>query len=228
MFHQKDGKFTSRRRNDEGAEDWMITYGDMVTLLLAFFVLLASISKVDLVLFEQVQAGLAEGLGAEARERPIETLKKELADTIETMQVEDVVGLGEDSRGITIEFASTAFFAPGSAELNPAALPILTRVAATLMGERYVGFQIEVQGHTDDTPISTEKYPSNWELSSARASSVVRFFADQGIYTPRMSAIGLADVAPKVPNRDPFGEPLPNNQEINRRVVVRVSPALTY
>lgn len=227
MFHQNSNKFKPRRE-EGGSEDWMVTFADMVTLLLAFFVLLASISKVDLVLFEQVQAGLAEGLGAEAKERPIETLKKELAETVESMQVEDVVGLGEDSRGVTIEFASAGFFEPGSAELNPAALPILTRVAATLMGERYVGFQIEVQGHTDDTPISTERFPSNWELSAARAASVVRFFGKQGIHPPRMSAIGLADVAPKVPNRDPFGEPLPNNQEINRRVVVRVSPALTY
>jgi chemotaxis protein MotB len=73
-------------------------------------------------------------------------------------------------------------------------------------------------------PIQTQLFPSNWELSAARATAVVRLFSDAKVNPARMKAIGYADVMPKVPNRDPNGNPLPANQSINRRVVVKVMP----
>jgi chemotaxis protein MotB len=216
-------KLTPPKPKDE-SEDWMTTFADMTTLLLAFFVLLASISKVDVVLFEQVKAGMAEGIGRRKVETPVESLKEDVAEVVKSLKVEDKVGIGTDNQGVTLEFAAGSFFAPGSAQFNEEAEPILSKLAATIGADRYTGFQIEVQGHTDDTPINTPQFPSNWELSAARASSVIRYFLEVGIDPARMKAIGFADTSPKVPNRGPTGEPIEANQEINRRVVVRIYP----
>ncbi len=206
-------------------EDWMATFSDMTTLLLAFFILLASISKVDMALFEQVQAGMAKGVGKRDIETPIENLKQEIKEILVQMNVDDTSSIGSDTSGVIIEFASSSFFDPGSANLRQDALPILRRVADTLNADLYKNFQIEVQGHTDDTPIHTPQFPSNWELSAARATGVVRHFLDMQMTPARLRAVGMADVAPKVPNLDPFGNPLPANREINRRIVIRVNPS---
>lgn len=222
MINNMGSRF--QRKKQEADEDWMTTFADMVTLLLTFFIMLVSISKVDVVLFEQVKAGVAKGIGNRDEVRPIQLLKIDVQDAVQAMKLEDVVAVGTDDQGLTIEFASSAFYEPGSAEIREEAIEPLTRIAATIGAERYRGFQVEVQGHTDDTGISTQIFPSNWELSAARATRVVRFFADTGIAPERMEAIGYADTRPKVPNRDAYGEPLPANQEVNRRVVVRVYP----
>lgn len=222
MINNGNNRF--QRKKQEADEDWMTTFADMVTLLLTFFIMLVSISKVDVVLFEQVKAGVAKGIGNRDTVRPIQLLKIDVQDAVQAMKLEDVVAVGTDDQGLTIEFASSAFYEPGSAEIREEAIPALQRIAATIAAERYTGFQIEVQGHTDDTGIATEIFPSNWELSASRATRVVRFFADTGITPERMEAIGYADTRPKVPNRDAYGDPLPANQDINRRVVVRVYP----
>ncbi len=218
-----DPRFQPKKK-EENDEAWMTTFADMVTLLLAFFIMLAAISKVDVVLYEQVKAGMAQGIGKREVTTPVQMLKREMEETVKALKVDDVVAIGTDAQGITIEFASSAFYEPGSAEIREEAIPILNRIGATINADRYTGFLVEVQGHTDDVPISTPNFPSNWELSSARASRVVRFFESIEIESARMKAIGYADTAPKVPNRDAYGDPLPQNQEINRRVVVRLNP----
>ena len=83
-------------------------------------------------------------------------------------------------------------------------------------------YSIDIEGHTDDAPISTPQFPSNWELSSARASAVARFLIGRGIKPERISVIGYADTKPKVPNRNAAGNPIPENRQENRRVMVRV------
>lgn len=212
------------RRTPPPDDDWMTTFSDMVTLLLGFFILLASISKVDMAMFEQVQAGMAKGVGKRDIETPLENLKREVKEILVEMNVDETSSIGSDSSGVIIEFASSSFFDPGSATLRESAQPILSRVAETLNADIYKTFQVEVQGHTDDTPIRTPQFPSNWELSAARATGVVRYFLEQKMAPARLRAVGLADVAPKVPNLDPFGNPLPQNREINRRIVIRVNP----
>ncbi|MGD9639384.1 MAG: flagellar motor protein MotB [Alphaproteobacteria bacterium] len=205
-------------------EEWMSTYGDMVTLLMCFFVLLASSSKVDIVLFEQIRAGMAKGIGDRDVVRPVELIMVDLADDIKSMKIGEGISLGSDHQGVVMEFASASFFDSGSAEIKQEALPILNKIASTLKAERYRIFKYIVEGHTDDQDINTEMYPSNWELSSARASSFVRFFLSKNIEPTRLKAVGLADTMPKVPNRDAYGEPIPHNMELNRRVIVRIEP----
>ena len=99
------------------------------------------------------------------------------------------------------------------------------RIAATLQSERYNKFIFNIEGHTSDEHFSSAQYPSNWELSSARAASVARFLESRGINRVRLRTAGLYDVSPKYPNRDPFGEPIPQNRIKNRRVVIHVEPS---
>jgi chemotaxis protein MotB len=121
-----------------------------------------------------------------------------------------------------LELASNAFYLPGSAILRPEARPILDRVAETLDAPLYSKFLIAIEGHTDDSPISNEKFASNWELSAARATNIVRLFEARNIPVRRMRAVAFADTQPKVPNRDSTGAALPENQAKNRRVIVRI------
>lgn len=206
-------------------EDWMTTYGDMVTLLLCFFVMMLSVSKPDVAKYEQIQAGLNEGIGKKVIQRPIEMLMVELADDIQSMDVEDKVALGSDSQGVVLEFSGNLFFNQGSAELRPDAIPALKRMAATLQSDRYKSFNFSIEGHTSDEKIPNEKYPNNWELSSARASAVAAFLQERGINQVRLKATGLSDVSPKYPNLDPFGEAIPENRIKNRRVVIHIEPS---
>lgn len=213
-----------RKTSPPAEEEWLLTYADMVTLLLAFFVMLASISKVDMVMFEKVQAGLAREIGKREARKPLQELKDTLHRTVKEAGVEDKVGIGSDDDGIMVEFAAAPYYPAGSAELLPEARPGLLKVAETLSHPLYEGFRVEVQGHTDDSPIRTAQFPSNWELSAARATAVVRLFAEAGIAPTRMAAIGYADVIPKAPNRDRDGLPIAENQAMNRRIVVRIYP----
>jgi chemotaxis protein MotB len=122
----------------------------------------------------------------------------------------------------TIQISSNAFFAPGSATLSDSGKTVLAEVAARLKSPSYDGYQITVEGHTDDEPVHGGNFPSNWELSTARAAAVVRCFIDSGIPAFRLRAAGYADTFPTVPNRDASGRPLRDNQARNRRVVIRL------
>lgn len=205
-------------------ESWMATFADMVTLILVFFILLLSMSKLDSAKYEEVSAGITKSLSDRKVETPIEDLRQTIRDNMKGTKLDDAIAIGKDSAGVSLEMAAASFYELASADFKPEAMDTLIQLADTIKAERFDGFQIAVEGHTDDTPIRTEKYPSNWELSAARAARVIRLFEDQGINPSRMRAVGLADTAPKVPNRGPYGDPLPQNQEINRRVVVRLQP----
>ncbi len=206
-------------------EDWMFTYGDMVTLLLCFFVMMASVSKPDLALFEQIQVSMNDALGNKDNERPLQLMKADLEDDIKSTDISDKLSLGSDAQGLVLEMDGATFFDQGSAQLSPTAVAFLKRVAATLLSERYKNFKFSVEGHTSDEAFSNAMFASNWELSAARAAAVVRFLESRGIPRVRMQAVGLYDVAPKYPNLDPYGEPIPNNRRKNRRVVIHIEPS---
>jgi chemotaxis protein MotB len=125
-------------------------------------------------------------------------------------------------RIIVLQVSSTAFFDSGSALLSDSGRAILQGVAVDLGSEKYLGYQVTVEGHTDDTPISTAQFPSNWELSTSRAAAVVRYLLDQGLPAPMLRAAGYADSFPIAPNRDAAGRPVPENQARNRRVVIKL------
>ena len=113
------------------------------------------------------------------------------------------------------------FFKLGSAELTSEALRILDKLATPLTEAHY---KLTIEGHSDNLPIKSAQFPSNWELSSARASSVARYFIAQGFPKDSIQVMGLADTQPLAPNEDKKGKSIKANQSKNRRVVILVRP----
>lgn len=207
----------------EEREDWLLSYADMITLLLAFFVLMLSISKFDATKAEKVTGGLSKEIGGHDVVQPIDTLKAEAQQQAKALKLDDSqVSISTDDRGLVLELDGGTFFEPNSADLKPAQVAALTKMGQMLLSPKYADFQIEVDGHTDDTPVATQQYPSNWELSAARAATVARLLARLGVAPTRLEVVGYGDTRPKVPNRDSQGRPLSVNQAINRRVTLHV------
>lgn len=219
-----------REREKRGAPAWMTTYGDMVTLLLTFFVLLYSFSSLDVQKFKEVIAAFRGTLGVLDGGRTItdvpavnnapldvdaalDRTSKEIQQIEELYkQLQGLIGRGElpgsvelirEERGLVIRFADRTFFDLGKAELRPDARRILKRVGSFLRG---LPNHVRVEGHTDSLPINTEKFPSNWELSTARATNVIRFLIEEeGLDPARLSAAGYGEYRPVASNATPEG-----------------------
>ena len=224
-------------------ESWMATYGDAVTLLMAFFVLLMSFAKVDLEVFDAVSNGIGEHMAKEDRKSEKDHLTKAMKIMMVSEGAEQVAKIATDSEGsLTIELDTGAFFKPGSAELAEQAYPFMKALYEELASPLYKQFNINVEGHTDDEPMNSIRYPSNWELSSNRAATVVRFVISEskndtrmdtngqkyGVEENRLRATGYAHTQPKVPNRDASGVPIRENMITNRRVVIRINKKTNF
>jgi chemotaxis protein MotB len=162
-----------------------------------------------------------------AAEPPIEAAtappEKSLIDVINGLKAANNASIEQrGDRITTVDISSATFFDLGSATLNVSGQNVLQNVASRLQAEAYMDYLITVEGHTDDIPIRTPQFPSNWELSTARASAVVHYFLEQGIAPQRLRAAGYADTFPKLPNRDINGFAIPENQAQNRRVVIKL------
>lgn len=240
-------KYRHRHKRDDPAQhadDWLMTYADLITLLLCFFAIFLSVSipkeniKDKQLTRPAEQAGKAPDVlegnlplhGTPRAAAPTVALTEELAQELSrtldeaaptAAKVEHKVEQQGD-RITTVEMSSAAFFDSGSATLNPDGANILKDMAASFAQEKYQDYLITVEGHTDDNPIGTPQFPSNWELSTARAAAVVKFFIGEGISPQKLRAAGYADTFPKLPNRDMAGLPLPENQAQNRRVVIKL------
>ncbi len=205
------------------SEEWMLTYGDTITLLMSFFLLLISISKVDPLLFEQVKKGLRSEIAKEKEVKtPLAEIKHDLDSLLETERKEKKVSVDLNYKGIVMEFASSAFYQAGKADINAGAKKIIDKVATALKNITYFKFSVDIEGHTDNVPIHTLRFPSNWELSVSRATNIVKYMIDQGLESDRLKAAGYADTKPKKPNIDEQGRPIPENQATNRRIVIRI------
>lgn len=143
----------------------------------------------------------------------MQNLAKNLNASMATFVKNGQMNVSQTGRGVELEINASALFKQGEAEIEPEALKTLADAAKVLVEN---DFAIEVEGHTDNLPISTPKFPSNWELSSARASSVVRLFIDQGIPAKRLKAVGSADNQPVESNDTAEG------RARNRRVTITV------
>jgi len=203
-------------------ESWLATYADAITLLMAFFVMLLTFAEYDIPAFEEAAQAIAENVGNREQISTTQELKLEIQDVVFEMQADQVVEVAQDKKGIVIELASRAFFKPGSAQLRQAAIPVLQKMSTMLTAPKFACYNVEVEGHTDDIPIKTKAFPSNWELSAARASRVVRYFVEQKMQSFRLLAVGRAETIPKVPNRDASGKPIKENQTTNRRIELHV------
>lgn len=230
------------RRRHGDVDDWLMTYADMITLLLCFFAVFLSVSVPKKDMFEKARDEVMHQFGPsddlEGR-FPAQTAIRRFSEEEENMgynAMPSIVDEYESKRGsegsfkkrggdriVTMEMNSAAFFASGSATLSEEGKNILLGVLTnTIRSEKYRDYVVTVEGHTDDNPISTPQFPSNWELSTARASAVVKYFLEQGLSPSRLRASGYADTFPKVANRDDSGEPIPANQAQNRRVIIKL------
>ena len=122
----------------------------------------------------------------------------------------------------TIEISSATLFESGSVTLRESGKKLLQSSVSDLESDRFKDYRITVEGHTDDAPIRTAQFDSNWELSTARAGAVVHFLCDQGVSARRLRAAGYADTSPVAPNRDTNGNAIPENQAKNRRVTIKL------
>lgn len=211
-------------QHDEDMDAWLITFADMVTLLLCFFILLFALAVPEGTKLEKLSEALKkEGFYNDAGviSDPYETMKKDLSLALGASGYDAFVEVNQTGKDtVELELASSSFFDRGSAKFSVQGVPMLEMLAAKIVPMAKEAITIEVEGHTDDAPIATEKFPSNWELSAARASNVVRFLVAKGFPAEKLRAVGMGDAHPKAPNRDATGNPIPANQDLNRRVVI--------
>lgn len=213
-----------KHKGDDDGDDWLMTYSDAVTLLMTFLVLLLSVSSIDQSKYDQVVEAIKEG-GLDSSEQfvsPFEVLKTELDEITDKHEMNENMTVTRQPKGVTIELASSSLYRVGSADIQPASLAALSDVAESIKNFNYENYQVEIEGHTDNVAIHTRQFPSNWELSVHRATNIVQHFLKEGVDSQRMKAAGYADTKPKAPNIDDAGSAIPENQAINRRVIIHV------
>jgi len=214
-------------QREEEQEAWLITYLDMLTLLLVMLVIMLALAgkgegqQSEPSMVEATQQSAGDQLVAlQPSASPIPSivpLPAPAADTQQddTSEAKPDLALGDDIEvivndgSISFRISSEILFGSGRAELEDAGLDVIDRLVPTLAAG---GHRIIVEGHTDNLPIQTERFPSNWELSASRASSVVRYLQLAGIESTRLSATGYADTRPLADNGDEQG------RASNRRV----------
>ena len=212
-----------------GGEDWLATYADAITLLMAFFVMILHFKDYDAPSRERAAEAIRDSMGIVSENAPLsyeESLFNMLNNAIHIVESAGIpkenYSIEFDSDGIVMEFLGKTLFAPGSVKLTKESEDFVLQIGEELNSEQFKLFYIDVEGHTDDIPIKSKYYPSNWELSAARAAAVVSKFITTGIDPIRMKASGYADTKPKFPNRDMFNEPIVENMMANRRVIIRL------
>ncbi len=157
--------------------------------------------------------GIKADQNQRAKKEQMRNMAKEINDALAPLVKEGQVRITEGALGITVDINASVLFAPGDARLGTAAVQALNAVARILAP---TDFPIIVEGHTDNTPIATTQFPSNWELSGMRASSVVRLFVDNGVDPRRLTATGYADQRPVDDNATVEG------RARNRRVAITI------
>lgn len=213
----------------------MTTYSDMVTLVLCFFVLLYTFSTLDVLKFQQALVSLQgalgilpggqtvtaepfqhQGSGAHQRLIFVPDVAQMEAVQLEIEQVLDEVGMADavitriEERGLVVRFTDSALFDSGRADIRPDSRLVLDRVSEVI---GRIPNQVRIEGHTDNRPINTLRFPTNWELSTARATAVIRHFIERhGLDPERLSAAGYGEYRPIADNATPEG------RQQNRRV----------
>lgn len=207
--------FDSRELQEESQQDelWLISYADMLTLLIGFFVLIIASVPLKRAQFERIAAALTG-----AHQAPLEDLRDKVDALIaRTPQLKDRVRTRDDAEGLGIEFKDALLFDSGSARLRDDAQPAIAEIAR-LLGE-LPARPVTIEGHTDEVPISTAVFHSNWELSSQRAINVLQALHANGVARERMSARAYADTRPLPGTLEQVVE---QRRASNRRVVIRV------
>lgn len=223
---------------EDNHERWLVSYADFITLLFAFFVVMYAISSLNVGKYKVFSNSLVNAFHssntpidfdtptplidkrqiAMRREKDrLTKIARDLKKILAPLVQEGKVRVIQNSKGVSVEINASVLFAPGEARLSQESDQALKVVAVLLQADTH---DIQVEGHTDNVPIKTPQFASNWELSSARASSVVRLFIESGIDEKRLTAIGHAANI-EVANNDS-----PEGRARNRRVAVTILSGL--
>lgn len=232
-----------KQKCEAGAPKWMTTFSDLMSLLMCFFVLLLSFSEMDVARFKEVAGSLRDAFGVQRKEVvfdlpkgisvvatefpakfTVEELLERIKAAVKLEMIKGEIQIESLKDRVVLRFKDEVLFPKGSAELTPRAKQVLYKVGEVL--ELFDG-EIVVAGHTDDTPIRNSRYRSNWELSAARAVSVVEFFLKHKFVLPRqLAAVGYGPSRPLYPNDTE------EHRAANRRVEIillqRKTPLLEY
>ncbi|MBD3289397.1 OmpA family protein [candidate division KSB1 bacterium] len=201
------------RSDPEEKSQWLLSYSDMVTLLLCFFALFFAISRVDTVKYEMITEYFNR-----SSKMPLHELEKQMEALVTKHDLDNEVDVKLTQEGLELDFQDKILFDSGMAELKRDAFPILKSIANILRSPAVRQRKIQVAGHTDTVPIHRDSiYPSNWELSSARASRVIRYFLAHKFEKERFEAIGYADTKLRV--KESVSE---KGLAVNRRVVLLI------
>ena len=171
---------------------WLMTYADMMTLLFAFFVLLYSMSSPDPVKMSQIQDAMDEQSSLKSQSE----IKEEFEEIIENMNIEKSTNVISDPRGVAIEMDGDICFGSGSTNIKSTLKTILNEASKKILINEKDYRMVIIEGHTDSDKIPKKLqkiYPTNWELSAARASNVVNYLISQGVNSGRLQASGYAD-----------------------------------
>jgi chemotaxis protein MotB len=186
-----------------GTDRWMVSYADFVTLLFAFFTTLYAASTMSSETLAPIATSLEQAFdrpdaAGTARRTEGDELYQRLSLALGDAIADNRLELIRDTRGLVVSLPDAATFGVGSADVTPEARALVTTVGDAV---RASPVSIRVEGHTDNVPIRTSRYESNWELSTARAASVVAFLIeDVGLEASRMSAAGYGEFHPRGPN----------------------------
>ena len=238
-----------REEDHDNHERWIVSYADFITLLFAFFVVMYALSSVNegkyrvlsdsmVTAFRnvnintssqiplmtippiQIQKSTAVRAQEAARQKQRDKMRNVAKDIMEVMAPlieQGKVRVIETSRGVSIEINDSILFSPGQALLQPPLVKAMQGIAEVLAP---TDFPVIIEGHTDNVPIRNAQFPSNWELSAVRATTVLRLFADAGVAAERLTAIGYADTRPVEPNL------LADGRARNRRVTILIESAM--
>ena len=165
---------------------------------------------------EKAKEAAKEAVRQKQRDK-MRNVAKDILDVMAPLIATGKVRVLETSRGVTIEINDSILFSPGQALLQPTLVKAMSTIAVVLAAS---DFPITIEGHTDNIPISTTQFPSNWELSAVRATTVLRLFNDAGVAAERLTAIGYADTRPVEPNI------LADGRARNRRVSILIDSAI--
>jgi len=218
MTARTDGAATADRDDDEaeGAHSgrWLISYADLITTLMVLFLALYVLQLAKYNALDARYQTLARHAGGAASAVVPERAPAWLA-LLDKLKANGRISLVKAPHGVEIGIDAKILFNVGDARLLPDSSPVLNQIAQAL-SEHATG-DILVEGHTDNVPIANAKYESNWELSSARAGSVVRYLTERGVAPHRLAAIGRADTQPLVTGDDAAA------RARNRRVTIFVA-----
>ncbi len=202
---------------------WITTFTDLTLLLLGFVVLWHATGKIavpaPLPPVKLVQAPIAPSavalVEAQFRAEAWQSVRNDLTDFVAGAGLQNDVDIESTHDEILFSLRDSVPFASGKADLRPRALPVLEKLVTTILA--HADLSVAVSGHTDSWRIASAEFPSNWELSAARASRVARYLIEKGIHPARISVQGYADYRPRKSNSSA------PNRRTNRRVEIRLT-----